>query len=125
MNNYAHSSSSSSTAQSQFLRNNATSKPLKGIDGVYVINLDRRPDRLARFKNSSGFKDDEFCRLSAYDSTSIKWTPEILTLFQHNVFNSIATIAACALSHLQLWRHIATTKDEMHLVFEDGEEVDF
>ena len=106
-------------AQSKYLRNNATNAPLKGIDGIYLINLDRRPDRLARFKESSGLNLTDYYRFSAVDGATLRWSPELQRIFGKNKVNSRAALLACSISHIKLWRHIASTKNEMHLVFED------
>ena len=43
-------------------------------------------------------------------------------LFEANIFDFDPVIEAEALSHLTLWRHIAATKNEMHLVLTDSTE---
>ena len=106
-------------ADSDVLNNTATRQPLKGIDGIYVINLDRRPDRLQSFKERSGLVDADFHRFSAVDGKRLKWTPEINDLFRNNNFGWQAARIGCALSHYTLYQHIASTEDELHLVLED------
>jgi hypothetical protein len=104
---------------SRFLHNRMTRRALSGVDGVYVINLARRPDRLQAFKSSSGLRDNEFHRFDAIDGSTLVWNPELQRLFGHNDFNSRAAVVACTLSHYTIWQHIAETSDELHLVFED------
>ena len=91
-----------------------TSQRLAGLDGVYVINLQRRPDRLAQFKLSSGLKTGEFHRHHATDVTDIAWSSEM-----QSVFGDIH-VAGLALSHYQVIKHIATTKKQLHLILEDN-----
>ena len=43
-------------ASSQYLTYNASQPRLKGVSGIWVINLDRRPDRLLLFKERSGLQ---------------------------------------------------------------------
>jgi len=106
-------------SHSEFVNNTATLKPLRGIDGVHVINLDRRPDRLESFMERSGLKPEEFNRFRAFDGKEIRWNPEIDRLFRANKFGSRAARIGCALSHLALYRHIASTENELHLILED------
>ncbi len=106
-------------AHSKFLRYNATSNPLSGISGVYVINLKRRPDRLETFKKLSGLTEDEFHLFEAVDGRTLSWTPQIARIFENNKFKSRASEIGCGLSHLQLWRHIASRKRGLHLILED------
>ena len=101
----------------------ASRKPLLGVDGMYVINLNKRVDRLAKFKASSGLDDDEYHRFAAIDSTALTWTDEIHRLFHRNRYGSSrGGIIGCALSHYSLWKHIASTNGELHLVLEDDAE---
>ena len=87
-------------AHSSVLRYNGTWQPLNGIDGIYVINLDRRPDRLQSFKERSGLGDADFHRFSAVDGKAIKsWTPELDRLFKNNKFGSSATRIGATKSH--------------------------
>ena len=106
-------------ADSDVLNNTATRQPLKGIDGIYVINLDRRPDRLQSFKERSGLGDADFHRLSAVDGKTLTWSQDIHYLFRQNRFKWHAARIGCALSHYTLYQHIASTEDELHLVLED------
>ncbi len=84
-----------------------------------MINLKRRPDRLEQFKKSSGLKDDNFERFDAFDGATLTWNNEIDRLFSKNNFGSRSAHIGCALSHYHVWRRIASTTGEMHLVFED------
>ena len=74
----------------------------------------------------------------AFDGRQVpEWTEELQALFHSNRFNSLPGAIGCAVSHysvrlptmavtnacthvlLQIWQDIATTSDELHLVFED------
>jgi glycosyl transferase family 25 len=67
---------------------------------IVVINLDRSPDRLRRFRETNSHVD--FVRFSAVDAA---------TLGQDAVYG-------CAMSHLTLWRH-AISKGEPLTICED------
>ena len=59
-----------------------TTFPLQGIDGIYVINLKRRPERLASFFASSQLARSDVHVHEAFDGTNLtEWTPELETLF--------------------------------------------
>ena len=63
---------------------------------------------------------DEFHTFAAYDGTQLEWSDELEAIItRYNRYNSRASVAGCALSHLALWTHIATTKGEYHLIMED------
>ena len=82
-------------------------KALDGLDGVYIINLKRRPDRLAAFWKSSGLSSDSVHVVEAVDGSQItEWNDLLEEKFSRNKMNSVATLFACALSHYKLWKHI-------------------
>jgi len=97
----------------------ASRKPLQSIDGAYVINLSRRPDRLQRFMANSSFSRESVHVFDAFDGQALKWSSGIETLFGTNKFNDARGMIGCALSHFAIWRHIATTENEFHAIFED------
>ena len=66
------------SANSLHLNYSAGRSPLRGIDGIYVINLARRPDRLQTFRDRSGLHIDQFHVLSAVDGNAIpRWNSEL------------------------------------------------
>ena len=69
----------------------------------------------------SGLKRNEYHHYEAVNHTSvgIKDIEYLAKLFNRNAFGSETAIIAEALSHLTLWRHIASTQNEMHLVLTD------
>jgi alpha(1,3/1,4) fucosyltransferase len=77
---------------------------------VFVINLDRRPDRLQRL----GVKAQ---RWPAVDGRALKLTPELRTLLAPNDFFWKKGVAGCALSHLGLWKKVAA--EGSALILED------
>jgi hypothetical protein len=104
---------------SKYLRNTASALPLSGVNGIYVINLNRRSDRMRLFNESSGLQPGDFHRFSAVDGKSLKSSPRIINMFRNNRFESRSSIIGYSLSHYRLWKHIASTSNEMHLVVED------
>ena len=81
-------------AHSSVLRYNGTWQPLNGIDGIYVINLDRRPDRLQSFKERSGLGDADFHRFSAVDGKKLTWNTTLDHLFRDNNFKAERGVSA-------------------------------
>lgn len=92
---------------------------LTGIDSVHVINLERRGDRLQQFFSNSGLSQDEVNVFTAVDKLTLSMTDPIKKMFELSDYSYRRGIVACALSHLSLWEHIAATKNQTHLIFED------
>ncbi len=91
------------------------------IDDCYVINLDRRADRMEKlFKNSPELKD-RVQRVSAFEGKKLTLTPAIARLFRPHDFNWKKPVMGCALSHLSLWWQLANERDEInhYLILED------
>lgn len=93
---------------------------------TYVINLEKRPDRLAAFK--AQFDPNTFSTfhiVSAVDGTTLnipELTPRIHPWNLKNLTNStLRGVIGCALSHLQCYRSIQsdTSTDNYFLIFED------
>ena len=75
-----------------------TTFPLQGIDGIYVINLKRRPERLASFFASSQLTRSDVHVHEAFDGTNLtEWTPELETLFGES---ARSYICECGGAHL-------------------------
>jgi GR25 family glycosyltransferase involved in LPS biosynthesis len=92
-----------------------------GIDDVYVINLDRRKDRMEKlFKNMPSLVN-RVERISAVEGKRLTLTPELARLFKPHDFMWKKAIMGCALSHLSLWYRLANEKPEIsnYLILED------
>lgn len=92
--------------------------PLQGIAHIHVVNLDRRPERLAKF-HAGPLKPHHTNRFPAVDKMDLVRTGPIVRMFERSDYNYRRGIVACALSHYALWRHIARTTNQVHLVLED------
>lgn len=104
---------------SDVLHYSAQQPPLHHVDGIYVINLKRRPDRLQSFLQSSGFAPSDVHVFEAVDGRALTLTEEIKTLFGRSDYKYHRGYISATLSHYKLWRHIASTTNELHLVLED------
>lgn len=74
-----------------------------GISRAFVINLDRRPDRLEQFLRHHPDLADIVERRSAVDGKTLRLTPALARLFAPNGFGWKKAVMGCALSHLALW----------------------
>jgi len=91
------------------------------IDDAYVINLDRRGDRLERLWGSSPELETRVERWGAVDGRKLQLSPAIASLLKPNDFFWKKAIAGCALSHLGLWWKLANETPDIsnYLILED------
>jgi mannosyltransferase OCH1-like enzyme len=90
---------------------------LNKIDKSYVINLDRRLDRLHHIYKNTGFFTQRF---SAADGKTIEVNDEIKTLFPKTWSSRSKSEICCALSHYRLWKKLIEDKNaQNYLVLED------
>lgn len=94
---------------------------LPGIDDVYVINLDRRQDRLEKCKKNHPEIAERLLRIPAFDGRSLQMTPRLARLFAPHDFKWKKSVMGCALSHLDVWMKLLNDKPEIesYLVLED------
>jgi GR25 family glycosyltransferase involved in LPS biosynthesis len=94
---------------------------LPEIDEAFVINLDRRKDRMEKLYTHNPELRDRVIRLSAFEGNQIQMSPAIARLFKPHDFFWKKPILGCALSHLQLWWQLIHEKPEIksYLVLED------
>ena len=99
---------------------------VQGIDQVWLINLDRRRDRLERFMQSHPEMFGRINRLSAYNGKDLQLTPALARLFAPNNFEWHKPTMGCAMSHLALWHKLAEEADEnaSYLILEDDAQLD-
>jgi GR25 family glycosyltransferase involved in LPS biosynthesis len=91
-----------------------------GIDDAYVINLDRRADRMEKFKATHPDLE-RVHRVSAFEGSKLQLTPKITRLFQPHDFNWKKPVMGCALSHLSLWMQLLAEPSDIntYLIMED------
>lgn len=89
------------------------------MDNVYVINLDRSPDRLKSITCELERENIKFERVSAVDGK--KLTDEHIKRFCTPFAEMFCpkNIIACALSHKKVWKKIVKSGLEYGMVFED------
>lgn len=94
---------------------------LPGIDDAYVINLDRRSDRMEAFWKTHPELVGRVHKQAAYDGLKLTMTDELASLFQPNDFFWKKAVTGCAMSHLSLWWKLVNEQSEIqnYLIFED------
>jgi len=94
---------------------------MTGIDEAFIINLERRTDRLERFYKNHPELKGRVETYKAFDGRSSTLTPDIAALFQPNDFFWKKAVMGCALSHLGLWWKLLNENPDIenYLIFED------
>lgn len=96
-----------------------TQRLIEGIDEAYVINLERRRDRLESFHRNAHLKDNTYV-WKATDGRTLTLTADIARLFANNDFKWKKAVMGCALSHFELWRKLATDPvTNSYMILED------
>jgi GR25 family glycosyltransferase involved in LPS biosynthesis len=92
-----------------------------GISEARVINLDRRPDRMASFLEANPSLASSVTRSPAVDGKMLTLSPSLARLFAPNSFQWKKPVIGCALSHLRLWKELSTRPDSegSWLILED------
>lgn len=93
----------------------------EGIDDCYIINLDRREDRMDRLYQTTPELKDRATRFSAIEGKKLELTPTLARLFRPHDFMWKKAIMGCALSHLSLWWKLYTEHQDINtfLILED------
>jgi len=88
------------------------------IDDAFVINLDRRADRMEKLGESLRARAE---RWPAIDGRSLTLTPALKRLLKPNDFFWKKAVTGCALSHLGLWHKLASENPDIenYLIMED------
>lgn len=98
-------------------------RTLTGVDVAYVINLDRRPDRLADFYRRYPFARSGVTRLAAVDGRDLSGEDPRLGLFAVNKWGTTewpTGLVGATLSHYEVWKRVVQQPTvDLALVFED------
>lgn len=91
----------------------------------YVINLDRRPDRLKAISEqmSKELKVLSFLRFPAVDGTRLVSTPQLQRIFDGNDYNMRRGMVGCAMSHIRICIEFLKTENDCLCVLEDDVEL--
>jgi len=91
------------------------------IDDAWVINLDRRADRLESFMKANPDIAERVHRISAFEGSKLKLGPKVARLFAPHDFKWKKPVMGCALSHLEVWMKLANERPGInsYLILED------
>lgn len=72
---------------------------------INILNLERRPDRLEKFKqiNSLELTNIQINIFKGVDGSTLNSSQKIQKLFKNNDYNYRRGIVGCALSHIKMW----------------------
>jgi len=91
-----------------------------GIGEAYVINLERRADRMERFKSANNHIKARTYLWKAVDGRTLELDSNLVHCFRNNDFGWKKAVMGCALSHLGLWEKLANdTLAKSYLIMED------
>jgi len=94
---------------------------LPGIDDLWVISLDRRPDRWQSLMLAHPGLLPIANRLPGIDGKLLQLTPAMANLFAKNDFKWKKSVTGCALSHILTWAQLASEPAGIknYLILED------
>jgi len=94
---------------------------LPGIDDIWVISLDRRPDRYASWTKEYPDLVGTANRFPAIDGKVLTLNDNLRRLFAKNDFKWKKSVTGCALSHILLWAQLASEHPavDRYLILED------
>lgn len=96
-------------------------QPLPNVDDIWIINLERRKDRLESLYEAMPFLNKNANVFNAVDGKELQMTPTISKLIEGNDFINKKSVTAVALSHIMLWTQLVAEKDDInsYLILED------
>lgn len=86
---------------------------------MFVINLDRRPDRYVGFIRKALSQNLKVNRFPAIDGKKLIPTHQLLRLFDGNDYDMRKGMVGITLSHIQLWIDLLNSDKDMYVIFED------
>lgn len=103
--------------QSQFYPKEKVEKEVieQGVE-TYVVNLDRRPDRMKDFDKVSPVK---YIKFSAIDGKWLKPSIQLQQIFERNDYNMRSGMVGCAMSHIKLLIQLVKSEQKMYCILED------
>lgn len=95
--------------------------PLPRTDDVWIINLNRRIDRVMEWAKTYPQLAEITQRFQAIDGRELHITPALSDLFAKNDFKWKKSVMGCALSHILLWAQLASEGEgaKSYLIMED------
>jgi GR25 family glycosyltransferase involved in LPS biosynthesis len=105
-------------SQLQSQHNTVQASNLTGVQ-MYVINLERRPERLLKFFKQNNQDCPSYQVFNAIDGKQLKPNGKIQRIFETGDYNFRRGIVGCAYSHLQIWAKFLKSSSQYCIVVED------
>jgi GR25 family glycosyltransferase involved in LPS biosynthesis len=86
---------------------------------TFVVNLDRRQDRMKEFSVQADSLGFSYTRFSAVDGIKLKPNKQLQKIFENNDYNMRQGIVGCALSHIKLCIDMINSDNDTFLILED------
>lgn len=88
---------------------------------TYVMNMERRPDRLQQFviDNHESLEALQYSFFKGIDGQLVKPLPKTLKLFETGDYNYRKGIVGCASSHIKIWNELIISELDVMIVLED------
>jgi GR25 family glycosyltransferase involved in LPS biosynthesis len=86
---------------------------------TYVLNLDRRPDRMESFRKSIEGIDLQYERFSAIDGSKLTPNKQLQRIFEGNDYNMREGMVGCAMSHVKMYIELINSKYDFFCILED------
>jgi glycosyl transferase, family 25 len=103
------------TNKENFINQN---KPKFNIGKIYLINLDKSPDRLQYMKKQLNKNNINFERFSAIDGSKLD-TEKLTRTNMLKTNKMMIGAVGCSLSHINLWKKIQNSNHKYTLILED------
>lgn len=101
--------------ESQFFKNDKQQDKQEDIE-VFVINLNRRRDRIEKFVKNYPIK---YTLFEAVDGKKLKPTALLQKIFENNKYNMNRGVIGCSLSHIKLLIKLVNSDKKAYLILED------
>lgn len=87
---------------------------------TFVVNLDRRPDRMKKFSEQTEPNFLKYNRFSAVDGARLIPTSQLQQIFENNDYNMRSGMVGCAMSHVKLYvQLLQDNESDAYCIFED------
>ena len=88
---------------------------------TYVVNMEKRPDRLKQFviDNHEKLQSLQYTFFKAVDGQNINPLPKTLKLFESGDYCYRKGIVGCASSHIKIWHELIISELDIMIVLED------
>ena len=108
--------------ENQFTQSNTNEKTMVEFKTL-VVNLDKRTDRMEKFRENAREIGLSYDRFSAIDGKKLVPNLQLSRIFDNNDYNMRCGMVGCAMSHIQICINLLNSeKTDFYMVFEDDVE---